>query len=235
MFTRRAFVLAPVCMALPFAADARKGKGKRKKGKDQTKADSAIPLLRDLAAHHMHSVRDEGTPIADLVAQYRRGETLHVICGSISAVAAQLLREAGYDARVVGVQTREAFYGDDGHIMVEVWDDGAWRLYDIDGNRRAVDSRGRGVSIVAQVAAGSGRLWESLANDPPTAPEFEPRPDDWLPLYSRAWDARVFGTPWLQQPDAWTVFQDDADRARMEAQGHRYVTEKAWQRLLGKP
>lgn len=241
--TRR-LILIGLLGAIPaHQASAKKNKRTRKKANKvkrtnalNPKADATLPLLRDLAMHHQHSLRDEGTPIPDLVARYRAGETLHCICGSVSAVGVHLLREAGYQARVVGVVTKQPFVGDDGHIMLEVWQRGAWRLYDVDGNRRAVDSRRRGVSLVAQVAAGSNRRWEQIANDPLPAPDFvSTMPPDHPAYWTPAWDQRLFGTPRIVF-DGWKWgFHDAAERTRLEAAGHFWLGKKAWQRMLGKP
>lgn len=234
MSTRRALLLATLALTCPLGgASKRRKAGKSAKAKPgKLKADPPLPLMHDLAQHHRHGWRDEGDPIPDLVARYRAGEILECICGSISAVGVQVLRDAGLPARVVGVVTQQPFNGTDGHIMLEVWLAGAWRLYDLDGNRRAVDAAGRGVGLIAQVAAGANRRWESIASDPRAATDGTPDPS---PAYQAELDQRVFGTPWIVRPDGSMVFHDAADRARMEATGHVYVDKPAWQRLLGKP
>jgi hypothetical protein len=224
-------------LTIPAGIDARrKNKGSKKPSrKPKLQADTALPLLHDLAMHQMHSWRDEGLPIPELVARYRAGEILYVACGGISHTGVHVLRDAGYSARVVGVVTQQPFNGVDGHIMLEVWQQGAWRLYDIDGNRRAVDSAGRGVNIVtqvAQVAAGGGHIWEEIADDPRSPGVYVPDPT-WT---QETLDARVFGTPWIVlSDDATEAFHDATDRARLEAMGHRYLDKKAWDRLIGKP
>ena len=190
--------------------------------------------MRDLAFHHVHSWDQEGMPIPELVAKYRAGEILHVICGSISEVGVQVLRDAGYQARVVGVVTQQPFNGTDGHIMLEVWQQGGWRLYDIDGNRRAVDAAGNGVNIITQVEAGANRLWEAIADDPrwPVEDEAAQAADP----TQAALDQRVFGTPWILLKSNNEGFHDATDRARLELElGHVYVDAKTWKRLLGKP
>lgn len=246
MPSRRTVLSAPAALAAlahpAFAAGKNKKRKKSKSNRKSNKksksnrasqADSTLPILSDLAMHHVHSWRDEGRPIPELVAKYRAGEILHVICGSISAVGVQVLRDAGYQARVVGVVTQQPFNGVDGHIMLEVWQQGAWRLYDIDGNRRAVDSALRGVSIVTQVEAGTSRLWQSIADDPRAAPEEDVDQEaDWT---QAALDQRVFGTPWILLESQNEAFHDDTDRTRLEAMGHVYLQKEVWHRLLAKP
>jgi hypothetical protein len=250
MLSRRILLASPVALAFPDLV-AGKNRKKRKKPKHhqnrkqkqkskpkakanqpQPQPDSTLPIMSDLALHHVHNWDQEGMPIPDLVALYRAGETLRTACGGVSRVGVQVLREAGYQARLVGVVTKQVFDGDgDGHIMLEVWDRGGWRLYDVDGNRRAVDAALHGVSLVTQVAAGASRLWQSIDHAPGASPaSFR----DTSPAQA-ALDQRVFGTPWIQRPSGGGVFHDATDRARVEAKGHTYVEAEEWQRLLGEP
>lgn len=239
MPSRRVLLAAPVALALPALADGKNRKRKKKsKRKQNAKAhstpqpDTTLPVLSDLALHHVHSWDQEGMPIPDLVARYRAGEVLRTACGGISRVGVRVLRDAGYQARLAGVVTKQAFDGDnDGHIMLEVWDQDGWRLYDLDGNRRAVDAALHGVNLVTQVAAGASRLWLAIDHDPGALPT---SPIATSPAQA-ALDQRVFGTPWIQRPSGGGVFHDATDRARVEAKGHTYVDEKEWEKLLGKP
>jgi hypothetical protein len=241
MLSRRLLLAAPAALVLPDFADGkgkhkhRKRKKHRKKRQRQTdqelQPDSTLPILRDLAQHHVHSWEEEGMAISKLVVKYRAGETLYVICGSISRVGREVMQAAGYHARLVGVVTKEPFDGDsDSHVMLEVWDRDAWRLYDIDGNRRAIDSAGRGISVVAQVAAGPNMLWEAI-DDPSTVPG---TPMDVSPAQA-ALDQRVFDIPWIQRPSGGGVFNDASEKARMKSKGHTYVDDKEWKQLLGRP
>jgi hypothetical protein len=240
MLSRRLLLAAPAALALPTYVEGKTNRKKKKKQKQQQKKqqqelelqpDATLPILRDLAQHHVHSWREEGMAISELVAKYRAGETLYVICGSISRVGQEVVQAAGYHARLVGVVTKEPFDGDsDGHIMLEVWDQDAWRLYDIDGNRRAIDSAGRGISVVAQVAAGENMLWEAI-DDPGIVPG---TPMEISPAQA-ALDQRVFNIPWIQRPSGGGVFNDASEKARMQSQGHTYVNDKEWKRLLGRP
>lgn len=244
MLSRRILFASPVALAFPVFAEGKKRKKQRKRSQQKRKqkakaqpkpkvqpkpeADSMLPMMRDLALHHVHSWDQEGMPIPELVARYRAGETLLVICGSISRVGVQVLRDAGYYARLVGVVTKQPFDGNnDGHVMLEVWDRGGWRLYDLDGNRRAVDAALRGVSIIAQIEAGTGRWWQSIDNNPGTLIDTSPAQADL--------DQRVFGTPWIARPSGGGVFHDADDRARVEGKGHTYVGAKEWERLLMDP
>ena len=236
MLSRRALLAAPAALFLPAAAAGKKRKKSKRKSKSKPghiptpQADATLPIMRDLAQHHVHSWRDEGMAIPKLVDMYRAGETLYVICGSVSRVGREVMQNAGYQARLVGVVTREPFDGDnDSHVMLEVWHQNGWRLYDIDGNRRAIDAAGRGISVVAQVAAGANMLWEAI-DDPSTVPG---TPMETSPAQA-ALDQRVFDIPWIQRPSGGGVFHD-SDRARMKSKGHTYVSGKEWQRLLGKP
>jgi hypothetical protein len=241
MPSRRVLLSAPITLVFPALAAGknkpRNRKGTHKKRKKATsdralQRDTAQPLLSDLARHHVHSWDQEGMPIPELVAKYRAGEVLRTACGGVSRVGIQIMRDAGYSARLVGVVTYQAFDGDnDGHIMLEIWDQGAWRLYDVDGNRRAVDSTLHGVSIVTQVAASTSRLWLAIDHDPGAIPG---SPVDTSPAQA-ALDQRVFGTPWIQRPSGGGVFHDATDRSRVEKKGHTYVGAQEWKRLLGKP
>lgn len=243
MLSRRTLLAASVALALPAAAGGKTRKKPKHKRKAKRKAksvvlptlqaDRTLPILRDLAEHHVHSWEQEGLPLPDLVAKYRAGETLHVICGSISAVGVQVLRDAGYQARVVGVVTKQPFDGDnDGHIMVEVWQPGGWRLYDIDGNRRAVNAAGWGVNVVTQVEAGANRMWQAIADDARGLAGDGPMLVN--EAAQAALDQRVFGTPWIQVGKK-QVFNDATDRKRLTARGHTFLKNRDWYRLLGNP
>ncbi|HEX6022762.1 MAG TPA: transglutaminase domain-containing protein [Solirubrobacter sp.] len=132
-------------------------------------ASSADAILRDLAANQTHSWIDDELALDEIVAKYEAGNRLYVTCGNVAEVGRRLLRAEGYTARVVQTITRHEFdYFNDGHLMLEVWLDNRWQLYDLDVNRRAVDAAGEGVSLVDQVAAArEGRaLWQPIADDP---------------------------------------------------------------------
>jgi hypothetical protein len=236
LLTRRTLLAAPVVLTFSTGVvDAKKRKSNKPK-KSKLKRDAPLPILTDLAMHHQHGWADEGKPISELVAMYRRGEIISCICGSISHTGVAILRDAGYAARVVGVVTQQPFNGNDGHIMLEVWVAGAWRLYCLDWNRRAVDSKGRGVSLIDQVRAGAGRIWEPIAQDAHNAPDFDDVATPWSDWTLEQLDARVFGTPWIVlKDDATEAFHDATDRTRLEAMGHRYLNKKQWKRLTGKP
>lgn len=238
MPSRRVLLAAPVALALPALAAGKNRKRKKKSKKKsrpqqpEPQPDTTLPALSDLALHHVHSWDQEGMPIPDLVARYRAGEVRRTACGGISRVGVRVLRDAGYQARLAGVVTYQPFDGDnDGHIMLEVWDQDGWRLYDIDGNRRAVDAALHGVNLVTQVESGTSRLWLAIDHAPGALPT---SPIDTRPAQA-ALDQRVFGTPWIQRPSGGGVFHDASDRARVEKKGHTYVDEKEWEKLLGKP
>lgn len=235
--SRRVLLAAPVALLLPAAAEGQKRKKSKRKSKSKPspipnpQADTTLPVLSDLARHHVHSWRDEVMEISKLTAKYRAGVTLYVICGSVSRVGVHVLHDARYQARLVGVVTREPFDGDnDSHVMLEVWHQNGWRLYDVDGNRRAIDAAGRGISVVAQVAAGPSMLWEAI-DDPSTIPG---TPMETSPKQA-ALDQRVFDIPWMQRPSGGGVFNNASEKARMQSKGHTYVEAQEWKCLLGKP
>jgi hypothetical protein len=173
-----------------------------------------------------------------------------VSCGNVAELARELLREAGYPARVVQVITDDEFnYFDDGHLMTEVFYEGRWQLYDVDANLRAVDANGDGVPLVDQLAAvqaGTAR-WEAIATDPLY---LQTEPDPTL----RALAARIFSDPvgyyrhvmgvaLLPSDPAGTVngpmlYHDATQQAHLsayQAGWRRFATDGEWQTLTTTP
>lgn len=132
-------------------------------------AQTPDQILSALAAQQTHSWVDNPLGYDALEAKYKAGGRLYVTCGFVSEVARRLLVEAGYHARVVGAVTLEPYDRmNDGHAMVEVWQNQRWELYDVDSNAKAVDANGNGVGVVDQVAAVQAGTahWQDIATDP---------------------------------------------------------------------
>jgi hypothetical protein len=133
--------------------------------------ETATPdeILSHLAQDQTHSWVDDAIGFPAMMRLYAEGEHLYVTCGNAAEIGRELLYDAGYVGRVVQVITDGPFdYTNDGHLMLEVWLDGRWQLYDVDANVRAVDANGNGVALIDQVAAiqADTGQWQQIADDP---------------------------------------------------------------------
>jgi hypothetical protein len=92
---------------------------------------------------------------------------LYTTCGPVSTWAVELLREAGFKARLVMVMTRDRWNAtDNGHTFVEIRSGGRWVAYDIHRKLRWTDEHGRGLSMtewVSRVPSGKYRIVPLLA------------------------------------------------------------------------
>lgn len=113
--------------------------------------ESADALLTAVAHRHVHGGRDDHEPIARLseIAATRR---VVATCGPVSVWAVGLLRDAGYEARVVTTLTMDEWDSlDNGHTMVSVMIDGQWAVYDLDRKVRYTALDGSPLSIAELV------------------------------------------------------------------------------------
>jgi hypothetical protein len=222
--TRRAFLLGGLSLALagPSTAKRRKHK-KRKRDNEKQVTQSHDTILADLAERMVFGVRDEGTSLEDLEAILARGEVVEALCGTHANLATRELRRQGVMARRVGA-LQEPYGGDSSHVMLEVRVNGAWQCYDIMSNTQAIDSSGKGISVVAWCAA-NGPRWRRIASDanwPQTDAELDG-------IY-----ARVLETPWIEDASGYAVFHDPARASAIVAARSWLVPvdRETWQALL---
>jgi hypothetical protein len=186
-----------------------------------------------------------------MFAKYYSGGKLYVTCGHVAEIGRQLVSAAGYPARVVQVITRDEFdYSNDGHLMLEVYADGRWQLYDLDSNVKAVDDQGRPQSLVEQVdAVRENRAhWQIIADDP-LWNENEPNQASLavaIDVFSNParFYRRVMGTPLLPKDpygriNYGTWFWDAGQMIRLQAysggSSRTLASDAQWQQLNGPP
>jgi hypothetical protein len=188
-----------------------------------------------LARDHVHGYAGDLVPLALLEAQVAAGERIVGSCGTIARLGQRALTRAGLTSRLVGSLTRDPYTGDDGHIMLEVWNATGWHVYDLDGNRQAVDAAGHGIPIVGLCAA-RPRHWRILADDPLYILD-DPRWAEMTVAWAadiEGWYDHILGIPTIYDYRDWW-FHDDADRPKAESLGFRYATAEEWHALLGAP
>jgi len=128
-------------------------------------AQTPTQALTSLARHTTHGWVDDTKPLPVLEHKLNTGQRIYVTCGTISRLAVRKMQRMGVPARLVGaVTTRPQMNGDDGHVLVEVRLNGRWQVFDLDNNRKPVDSAGHGITI-RQFVAQTRRYFVPLAND----------------------------------------------------------------------
>lgn len=96
--------------------------------------DNITVLLSSIAWIHTHGNRDDGLPYFKLKEKAKHSK-LFLTCGYISKFTHEILNELGVKSRIANGCTLHNLTGyDDGHVMIEVFTDGKWILYDIDNN-----------------------------------------------------------------------------------------------------
>ncbi len=93
-------------------------------------------LLSSVAWIHSHGNSDNEKTFDE---QERKAVSskLFMTCGSISSFAHDLLKRENIESRIVTMMTLDDLNTyDNGHVMIEVWDDilGKWVVYDLDNN-----------------------------------------------------------------------------------------------------
>jgi hypothetical protein len=226
---RRAFVTKSAAFGL-FVVSSEWDAVAKKKHKSRKKRSPHQEILANLAAQHAHGNRDNLVPLDELEARLAAGERIEVTCTIISVLAQRRLRRARVPSRLVLTMTRGPYDDlDNGHTMIEVKVGDAWSVYDLDGNRRAVDSKGGGVSVV-DLCKSSSRRWQPIAYDP--AFDDPKWAGSLWSINQAAWDDKVMGVPLIEHGSLF-AFRDEADRARIEAYAptYRFVSKKTWQKL----
>ena len=110
--------------------------------KDPVKAVTAIAIRQ-----YPGWFDDKLTPVE--MSERAVDRPLYTTCGPVSAWAVELLKEAGFTARLVMVMTLDKWNAtDNGHTFVEVRQRGGWVAYDIHRKVRWTDDSGRGLSMV---------------------------------------------------------------------------------------
>lgn len=98
-------------------------------------------LLRTIAAEVWHGSRDDQKSIRDLAALVLTRK-LSLTCGYVSAYGLTLLRQAGYQAKLVYLYTLQPYDGNDGHVVLSVYHPTyrSWVIVDEDFNRMYLES-----------------------------------------------------------------------------------------------
>jgi hypothetical protein len=123
-------------------------------------------LMAGIASHQQMGWKDNKTPMPVLERRIAEGGRVYASCSVVAELGYRTAIRHGIPARHVSAITNARFDGyNDGHAMIELGLGGHWVLYDLDLNRRAVDSHGRGVGLAYQVSAGNARRWQVIAHD----------------------------------------------------------------------
>lgn len=89
-------------------------------------------LLHSVSWMHAHGYRDTLLNFSEAAA-ITKNDRVHLICGNISVFATTMLAEYGYSARNVVFLTLNPWNDyNNGHTMIEVKENGTWKLWDID-------------------------------------------------------------------------------------------------------
>jgi hypothetical protein len=100
-----------------------------------------------IAERHKHGLGDENESYMEL-SRIASTRPISVTCGVVSTWAVQLLRDAGYEARVVTTMTLDRWNGDDnGHTLISVLEPSGWVVYDIDRDVYYTDLEGTPLNL----------------------------------------------------------------------------------------
>ena len=169
---------------------------------------------------------------------------MRVPCGMVSILGLRVAQRLGVPARLVGTFANQRNdmldVPDDtleSHAMLEVWEEGRWVVYDLDGNVRAVDQNSKGVGV--NDFAQGPRRYDSLATDELYDPAESPYPayERWLFANHEAWYDRVLGTVAVKPP-GWTVyfFTDPALKEQLgPTAGYEWLEADRWRQLVDAP
>ena len=100
-----------------------------------TRDNHLLPILRGLSALHIHGYRDQDKTQDELKALLPTCSFIGVTCGTIASLAASLLKDLGFKARMVsGLALEDWNTYDNGHVLFEVLCPHAekWILADVD-------------------------------------------------------------------------------------------------------
>ena len=141
-----------------------------------------LALLAALATVQVHGTAHNGQPVETQLAHARRG-AVSLTCGEAARLAARLLADRGWRARVVGARRVTGRYNtyDNGHALLEFYWPRyrKWVLADTDmahvfpagHGRRGDGRRGHGYlgmrEVAARIAAGEGFAAQPLTSTPP--------------------------------------------------------------------
>ncbi len=136
-----------------------------------------LALLAALATVQVHGTAHNGQPLETMLAHARRG-ALSLTCGEAARLAARLLTDRGWRARVVGARRVTGRYNtyDNGHALLEFYwpRHRKWVLADTDmahvfpaGHGRGGDGYLNMREVTARIAAGEGLATQALTTTPP--------------------------------------------------------------------
>lgn len=114
-------------------------------------------FLSAIAENHVHGTKDNHTYYQGVSndGRYRMWESQ---CGYISGFCHWILPQCGFTTRVVNVKTLETLNGwNDGHVVLEVYIDGAWRMFDMTNGVYFTDENDNHMSaqqFITQIAGG---------------------------------------------------------------------------------
>jgi hypothetical protein len=133
-------------------------------------------LISAICHNHIHGVADEGV---EYQTMSNRGMQVRwrLRCGVIAGMCAWLLPQVGVSSRVINVKTVGPLTGyDDGHLVLETYHSGAWRMWDLTNRCYWRDGTGKHLStaeFIAHIAGGA------------------PMPEQVKLAPGEAWDAEV--------------------------------------------
>jgi hypothetical protein len=89
-------------------------------------------VMSFIANHHVHGTKDDFLSYKD-AKKAMKSRKLEMTCGSITNFTIQCLKENKIESRFILTLTLDEWNTyNNGHSMVEVFEDGGWRLWDID-------------------------------------------------------------------------------------------------------
>ncbi len=165
-------------------------------------------LLSGLAWYQRHSVFEDDRYYAQdgWVERYEEianRQKLQISCGVVSALAVELLRRRGFEARRVSLLTDSELVHDDsyGHTLMEVRIGRSWKLFDVDYDMKPlVDGRATTITRWARLGAGSRAGFDWLASDRGTFGGFTELPQPYLD---------VLGTPLIEDGGYFYYFRQN--------------------------
>jgi hypothetical protein len=210
-------------------------------------AETPYQALAQLAAQQTHGWADRDLSYKQLEAKLDSGERIYVPCGIVAILGLRLMHRMGAPTRLVGTFANER--GDlydvpddtlESHAMLEVWENGRWQLYDLDGNVKAVDQDGRGVGI-EQFAEGPryyDRLTDESGLEVYNAQNSPYRNyEEWLFANPETWYDRVLGTVSILPPGGQVYYFNDPTLKSIlgPMAGYEWVDAQQWDHVVDAP
>lgn len=191
--------------------------------------DNIEALMSAISWIASHGLADKGKSSEELLEKAKT-QKLSINCGD---VALFVLKNLNIKARIVTTLTLEEWNSyDTGHTMVEVFDDGRWKVYDLDNNVRLLaDGQPLNFLEFAERAASGDYQIEKIADDAEYSVEGSKKAGYDYSFYFEAifsseetlrqWYKRVIQVPLVGEYPTYYFF-DEVNRARIESYASNY-------------